>query len=1178
MHARFETLVSVTFTAAVVCVVTLAAITWKVGTDATKAANSVSHTFAVLASLARTRSDTVQIELNTQTFRTTGNPAALQERDAAVTSREKLLGQLKEQISDNAQQQMLWGQLRQVINERLAISRRVEELRKNQGFEAASAYVASAPLLETRNRTYRILKAMDAEERRLLELRSEEQLGARQRVVFFGALLSVLVTVMLAATYALIRRRTREMAAARQALAESEENLATTLHSIGDAVIATDVQGHITRMNRVAERLTGWPLAEARGLPMTELFHLLNEHTRAPVEIPVASVLASGLPQDLANHTVLVARNGSEIPIADSAAPIRDAQGKVRGVVIVFRDDTGARAAEQRILEQNRLLEQRVDERTAQLRDAQIHLRSVINSVPALIAYVDEHQHYIYVNAQYLERFAPLRDDITGFSVREILGEYRYGIAAPLIAKVLQGASQSYDWEPFPGIWQAISYLPRRNTQGHVEGYYVLGTDITERRQAEEALRASQQQLARVLEGADQGYWEWNLQTDTIQVSARWETMLGYQPGEMKVGTEYWPELVHPDDLPSVMALIQRHIAGETGSHDAEIRVKTKEGGWQWIQSRGRIVARLEDGAPLLMSGTHTDITERKRLELAQRQATVVFDNCYEGIMVTDPEVRITKVNPAFTRITGYEESEVYGKSPHILSSGRHDGQFYRDFWNALNQSGFWCGEICNQRKSGEIFISLQSVSVVRDARGMVQHYVSVFTDITLEKAHAMELDHVAHYDSLTELPNRRLLFDRLKQSISRSDRNSKLSAICFLDLDNFKHINDLYGHSVGDRFLVEIAELLKAGLRADDTLARLGGDEFVLILSDVMSPEECGQILDRVLQTVKQPVNVDGNLLSTSASIGVSLYPIDNADPDTLLRHADQAMYMAKQAGKNRYQMFDPEIDRITQMHREFLIQMRASLERNEFVLFYQPKVNLIDGSIIGAEALVRWQHPQRGLLQPGEFLGHLQGSELEATFGEWVIETALTQMEAWMGLERKIHVSVNISANHLLQPGFSERLRLALERHASVSADSLELEVLETADIGDMKQAVDILHRCMAFGVRFSLDDFGTGYSSLTFLRQLPVHTLKIDQSFVRDMLNDPDDLAIVQGVVELAGIFHRQVIAEGVETLEHGAALSKMGCHCVQGYGIAKPMPAADLPAWCGRWLEAGAWRHI
>jgi EAL domain-containing protein (putative c-di-GMP-specific phosphodiesterase class I) len=314
------------------------------------------------------------------------------------------------------------------------------------------------------------------------------------------------------------------------------------------------------------------------------------------------------------------------------------------------------------------------------------------------------------------------------------------------------------------------------------------------------------------------------------------------------------------------------------------------------------------------------------------------------------------------------------------------------------------------------------------------------------------------------------------------------------------------------------------------------------------------------------------------SASIGVSLYPCDNSDPDMLLRHADMAMYLAKQAGKNRYQLFDPESDRLAQVHREYLGQMQRGLAQQEFLLYYQPKVDLVSGAVIGAEALIRWQPAAPGLLLPAAFLPHLNGSNLEGLFGEWVIDQALQQMRSWRAQGLDMKISVNISANHLLQPDFCARLRQTLERYPDMAAANLELEVLETAALADMDQAVEILQACMELGVRFALDDFGTGYSSLTYLRKLPVHTLKIDQSFVRDMLHDADDLGIVHGIIELATAFDRQVVAEGVETLEHGARLRRMGCHLVQGYGIARPMPADQLPAWCAEWLRAGLWRSL
>jgi len=683
-----------------------------------------------------------------------------------------------------------------------------------------------------------------------------------------------------------------------------------------------------------------------------------------------------------------------------------------------------------------------------QLRQGQARLVSAINSVPVLLAFVDTRQRYVYVNAHYLARFGAGRTDITGCTVREILGEQRYPIAAPRIERVLAGEPQSYDWEPFPAVWQAINYLPSRDASGQIDGYFVLGTDIT----------------------------------------------------------------------------------------------------------------------------------ERKNFELALRGAAAVFDSSYEGILVTDAHGLISKVNPAFTRITGYAPEEVLGQSPRMLSSGRHDARFFAEFWSSLREKDYWHGEIWNRRKDGALYATLQSVSVVRGEQREVLQYVAVFADISQIKAHEAELDHVANFDALTELPNRRLLSDRLTQSLYRADRSGKLCAVCFLDLDGFKLVNDQLGHDVGDQVLVGIAQHIKTVLRADDTLARLGGDEFIVLLSEVGSTEECAQILERVHDAVRRPVQAGVHSLSLSASIGVSLYPGDNVDPDTLLRHADQAMYMAKLAGKNRYQMFDPQLDRVAQDHRAFLLQLEHALLGQEFALHYQPKVNLVSGEVIGLEALIRWQHPQRGLVAPGEFLPQLHGSALEAVFGAWVIDTALTQLERWAQEGLKTQVSVNISANHLLQPEFSEQLRQALLRHPAVEPAALELEVLESAAIADMEQAVQVLQHCMELGVAFALDDFGTGYSSLTYLRKLPVHTLKIDQSFVRDMLVDAVDMGIVQGVIQLARVFQRQVIAEGVETLEHGAALRAMGCHLVQGYGVARPMPAQQVPAWCAQWQSRGEWRRI
>jgi diguanylate cyclase (GGDEF)-like protein/PAS domain S-box-containing protein len=728
-------------------------------------------------------------------------------------------------------------------------------------------------------------------------------------------------------------------------------------------------------------------------------------------------------------------------------------------------------------------------------------------------------------------------------------------------------------------IWlQAKGRIVSRDANGSPLRMVGTLSDITERKCNDVVLRESEQQLARVLAGSDQGFWDLNVQTQAFQVGARVEEMLGYSPGEMNIAIEHWHEYIHPQDLELVFSSINRQVAGESTNSELEFRMKSKDGVWRWFLSRGRIVSWDGEGKPLMMSGTHTDITERKQFESAQKEAATVFSSSYEGIMVVGPDMLITKVNPAFSRITGYTSEEVVGRSPRVLSSGKHDAQFFQELWSAVNSVGFWSGEIWDRRKNGELYAALMSISAVRLDDYSIQHYVGVFSDISKFKAHEEELDRIAHYDPLTGAPNRRLLIDRLENAINRAERTERTLAVCFLDIDDFKLINDGRGHSSGDRLLIEVAENLKGVLRADDTLARIGGDEFVLLLSGISSTQECSQILDRILKAVNTPVRIDDTVMGVTASIGVSLFPDDNVDADTLLRHADQAMYQAKDAGKNRYCLFDIVSNQKAQTHRTYLDLLRGALLNEQFELHYQPKVNLRTGEVLGAEALIRWRRPGLGLIAPADFLPHIYGSEMETPLGEWVIKTALAQTAQWQQQGLAMCVSVNISAHHLLDISFHAYLVQALARHPDLPTSFIELEVLETAAIADIDLAVEILTKCRKLGVQFSLDDFGTGYSSLTYLRKLPVNTLKIDQSFVRDMLNDAEDMSIVEGVIRLGEAFRKNIIAEGVETLTHGAALLAMNCFQVQGYGIARPMPPDLFAAWATNWKAEEKWLQL
>ena len=602
-----------------------------------------------------------------------------------------------------------------------------------------------------------------------------------------------------------------------------------------------------------------------------------------------------------------------------------------------------------------------------------------------------------------------------------------------------------------------------------------------------------------------------------------------------------------------------------------------------------RMVRARPDGKALEIHGTplpnggfvsiYIDITERKRAEEKIQLAASVFTHAREAIAITDAAGNFIEVNDAFSRITGYGREEIVGKNPRLLQSGRQGKEFYAAMWRDLVEKGHWLGEIWNRRKSGEVYAEMLTISAVRDGQGKTRHYVALFSDITSIKEHEQQLEHIAHYDALTTLPNRVLLADRLHQAMAQVQRREKPLVVAYLDLDGFKAINDNHGHDAGDQLLIAIAGRMKHVLREGDTLARLGGDEFVAVMLDLADIRASEPILKRLLGAASEPVFAGDLILHVSVSLGVTFYPqADDVDADQLLRQADQAMYQAKLAGKNRYHVFDADQDRSVRGRHESLERIRLALSEREFVLHYQPKVNMRTGTVVGAEALIRWQHPERGLLPPAVFLPVIEDHPLAVEVGEWVIDAALKQIELWRAAGLHLPVSVNVGARQLQQVDFVDRLRRNLAAHPNVRPSDLEMEVLETSALEDVARVSEVIQACQEIGVSFALDDFGTGYSSLTYLKRLPVTLLKIDQSFVRDMLDDPDDLAILQGVLGLAGAFRREVIAEGVETMEHGTLLLHLGCEQAQGYGIARPMPAGDLPGWAAAWRTYPDWFNL
>jgi diguanylate cyclase (GGDEF)-like protein/PAS domain S-box-containing protein len=562
-------------------------------------------------------------------------------------------------------------------------------------------------------------------------------------------------------------------------------------------------------------------------------------------------------------------------------------------------------------------------------------------------------------------------------------------------------------------------------------------------------------------------------------------------------------------------------------------------------------------------------------VEEQQRLMSSVFAHTQQGIVITDTEATIVEVNHAFSELTGYAREEVIGHNPRFLQSGHHLPEFYATLWQTLLDQGHWQGELWNRRKDGLMIAEQMTICAVKDNGGAITHYLGIFSDITTSKQSEQRLHQMAYHDALTRLPNRVLLLDRLQNDIARTDRQDSLLAVCYLDLDGFKPVNDLLGHIAGDQLLIRVAERLRHCTRESDTVARLGGDEFVVLLADLNRVEECHNALDRLLQALAEPYAMGDQSVEITASVGVTLCPQDGGDADTLLRHADQAMYLAKQSGRNRYVLFDAEHDCQIRIHREQLSRIETALDTHQLRLHYQPKVDMYRGTVIGAEALVRWQHPERGLLPPSEFLPLIEGHLLMVKLDHWVFAEALRQMECWQAQGLRFAISVNVSATTLQQTSFPDWLAAQLAAHPQVPPQLLELEIVETVALDDLGRVLPVMEKCIMLGVGFALDDFGTGYSSLTYFRRLPVRTLKIDQSFVRNMLVDTEDMTIVEVVINLAQTFQRAVIAEGMETALHGAALLRLGCHCAQGYGIARPMPPDAFPDWARSFTQHPLW---
>ncbi len=597
----------------------------------------------------------------------------------------------------------------------------------------------------------------------------------------------------------------------------------------------------------------------------------------------------------------------------------------------------------------------------------------------------------------------------------------------------------------------------------------------------------------------------------------------------------------------------------------AEDRLFDKNGVPQYFDVR-RVPLFHSNGARKAMLVISRDITDTKLTERDLRIANTALES-QEGIVITDAHNRILRVNKAFSRMTGYSPEEVIGKTTAILKSGRHDRNFYQRMWEVLKRDKFWQGEVWDRRKNGQIYPKWLTITAVTDPDGQINHYVGAFTDLSQHKEAEEAIHRLAFYDPLTDLPNRRLLLDRLEQALSTSTRSRQYGAVLLIDLDNFKVINDTKGHATGDLLLLEIAKRLRACVRQEDTVARLGGDEFVIMLEDIGSEEAVAistadRIAEKVLETTRLPCQLAGFEHHSSLSIGICLFMESELSGDEILRHADAAMYQAKNAGRNTLRFYDPHMQATLELRLTMESQLRQALPNQQLMLYYQIQVDR-DHRVLGAEVLLRWLHPQYGITSPDKFIHLAEESGLILPIGDWVLRTACKQLKTWENnpLTQDLGLAVNVSARQFRQPDFVQTVCKTLEE-TGIKASHLKLELTESLVLDSVTDTIEKMEALKLLGIRFSMDDFGTGYSSLNYLKRLPLNQLKIDQSFVRDIVTDSGDAVIVQTIIGMANNLGLNVIAEGVETSEQRDLLSHYGCLAYQGYLYGKPVPVEEF----------------
>ncbi|MBB4200712.1 GGDEF domain-containing protein [Rhodoblastus sphagnicola] len=825
-----------------------------------------------------------------------------------------------------------------------------------------------------------------------------------------------------------------------------------------------------------------------------------------------------------------------------------------------------------------RVMEEQAEELHAANRRQNIQVdftRRVMNTSSALIILLDAEGRIREVNRRFLEGLQVRESDVVG----RVLDEWM----APEEQHVLRGRLIRLPWTVYSHLYEVMrgsgaygsehrlrgadgSYRdywveasPQADSQGKEEGAVVCATDITALKRQRDALVEGKRQLREAQTFAQLCSWEIDLVTLRL---AHWSDEL-LKIFELTQPPEFYDDcisLFHPEDRHEVDVDFRGAVA-ERRLFNHSCRIKLADGRVKWVELRGAVQSS-DDGQPKCVSGTMQDITAKRRADEQIGLAARVFESSLNGVVITDARARILAVNSAFTRILGYRAEEVLGKTTNMLKSSRHDVHFYRSLWEILKRTGEWQGEIWDRRKDGEVTPLWQSISTVRDARGEIVNYIGIFYDLSDQKRAAAHIHHLAYHDALTDLPNRQSFNESCEQALKLARRERSNFALLFLDLDRFKAVNDTLGHPTGDELLRGVARRLKRTLRQSDIIARLGGDEFIVLAQNIDGPEGAARVAAKILKALGKSFSIDVHALDMRASLGISCFPGDGDDSATLIKNADLALYKAKEAGRDQFCFYEA---RLTEKAREKMFletELRTAIAQGALSLNFQPQFDLANGQMVGSEVLARWRHPERGMIPPTDFIAIAEESGLILPLGEWVLREACLQAELWRQAGLGPHrIAVNVSGLQIERDDFVATVAGILAE-TGLPPDWLELEVTETYMMRQPEKSVRVLEGLRGLGLALALDDFGTGQSSLSYLKRLPVQTLKIDRSFITDLPFGENEAAITRAIVALGHSLHLEVLAEGVETPAQADFLRGLGCDRGQGYMYSRPVDAATF----------------